>query len=67
MEEAQIIDLRTAHASTMSAQTALMRYDGMTKTDAEAEVEAIQDEVEASNPMQTLTGPPEANDGQTTA
>jgi hypothetical protein len=60
MEEAQIIDLRTAHASTMSAHTALMRYDGMTKTDAEAEVAAIQDEIEASNPMTTLTGPPEA-------
>ena len=53
LEDANIIEKRTAGSDTMSAKRALMQFDGMSSDDADKELEMIQDE----NAADTLTAP----------
>jgi hypothetical protein len=53
LEEAQIMQFRTASKATMSQHRALKVYDGMTDKEADEEVARIQDEEAAANPMVT--------------
>jgi hypothetical protein len=50
-EEAEIMASRTANKATMSIKRALKVYDGMSEKDAENELQAIQDEEAAANPI----------------
>lgn len=50
-EEANIINLRTAGAQTMSRQRVLTQYDGMSADDADEEIEKIDEDSSASAPM----------------
>jgi hypothetical protein len=56
MEEALIIEKRTAGAQTMSINRVLTQYDGMTEESAQAELDLINEETAMSNP---LTGIPQ--------
>ena len=51
MEEATIIDLRTAKKATMSQKRAMMTYDGLSEADAEAELAEILDAEAQANPL----------------
>ena len=50
-EEADIMASRTGNKATMSIARALKVYDGMSDEDAEIELQAIQDEEAAANPI----------------
>lgn len=50
-EEANVINMRTAGAQTMSTMRVLTRYDGLSDDDAEAEIKRINEEQSASAPM----------------
>jgi hypothetical protein len=57
MEEATIMATRTANKPTISQKRALMVYDGMSPEDAENELQQIQDEEAAANPVMSLSTP----------
>lgn len=51
VEEANIMAVRTANKATMSQKRALMVYDGMSETDADAEMDQILSEEMQSSPI----------------
>lgn len=52
MENAQIINLRTGGASTLSRYSALKRYDRLSEADIETELEMIDEDKASNSPIQ---------------
>lgn len=50
-EKAELIDIRTGGKPSLSRVSALMRWDGATETEAEAEIEAIDEEATTPSPI----------------
>jgi hypothetical protein len=57
LEESTIIMNRTANGKSMSVKRALQVYDGMTPDDADIELEQIQEEEAAANPIVGMSTP----------
>lgn len=53
-EEAEIYNIRTSGKPTISQYSAIKRLDNLTDEDTQAELEAIQEETNASNPLNNL-------------
>ena len=53
-EEAEIMNIRTGGKATISQYSAIKRMDNLTDEDTQAELEAIQEEENMSNPMSNL-------------
>jgi hypothetical protein len=51
LDKAELIEVRTAGKASMARKTALMRVDGFTATEAEAEIEAIDEETQEPTPI----------------
>ena len=54
LEEANIMNIRTGGKATISQYSAIKRLDNLTDEDAQSELDAIQVEENASNPMNNL-------------
>lgn len=54
LEEANIMNIRTGGKATISQYSAIKRLDNLTDEDTQAELEAIQEETNASNPLNNL-------------
>ncbi|GAB6153727.1 hypothetical protein JCM17380_24770 [Desulfosporosinus burensis] len=59
-QEATVMNIRTGGAKTISQKTAIMRMEGMTEEQADAEIERINEETKANMPP-ALTNPEDFN------
>jgi hypothetical protein len=58
-QEATVMNIRTGGAKTLSQKTAIMRMEGMTPEQAEAEIKQIQEEAQSN--MEAVQGPTDAS------